>query len=660
MTETTINIDAGGTFTDGFFTVGETTETAKVPTTEHDLTVCFLECLEAGADALGTTAPDLLGDADMVRFSTTIGTNTLIEKSGPRLGVVVTAGHEADLYAPEGEPTVADSIVEPEMVAGVDEAVTEDGEVVRAPDPEAVVESVKRLQADGARLIAIALENAAANPANERAVKRAVDEAYPTHYLGAVPTLASFEVTARPEDYGRLNTVAADAYIHRAMKSSLYKAEDEVREREYDRPLFVGHSSGGVARVAKTVALNTYNSGPAAGVLGVAALSELYDADLVGADMGGTSIDISRVGAGGDVPRELSPEIDGLRTHVAAIDVHTAGAGGGSIASVDAGSGDAAGSVSVGPESAGANPGPACFGRGGTQPTVTDADVVLSRVNPDYFLGGEYDLDAERAADAIRSGIADPLGVSVEEAAQRVVDATEATIADAVRETVGVAEAMVSYGGAGPAHAAGVAERLGVDRVIVTPHSSVFSTFGESTMNVEHTYTRSLAAGDAADAFAAMREEARRDMRAEGFAPDDIDFSAELLVRAPDGTRRRALSSPLDEAGEKLDEAAREVLADVAPHQSTLRLHAVGPAPSPAFERHSPGDADPADARVDSRAVVWDGEAESTAIYRRQRLDPGAVVPGPAVVEAADTTIAVPPTRQFRINEYGHGVLESR
>lgn len=645
MTETTINIDAGGTFTDGFFTVGETTETAKVPTTEHDLTVCFMECIEEGAERLETTPAALLGDADMVRFSTTIGTNTLIEKSGPRLGLLVTAGHERDHYAADGEETVADSVLDAEMVEGIEEEVTESGEVVREPDPEAVVDAVKRLQEDGARLVVVALANAAANAANERAVKRAIDEAYPHHYLGAIPTLATFEVTARPDDYRRLNTVAANAYIHHVMKSSLYKAEDQVRERGYDRPLFVGHSSGGVARVAKTVALNTYNSGPAAGVLGAAALAERYDTDLVAADMGGTSIDISRVGADGEVPRELGPAIDGLPTHVPAIDVHTAGAGGGSIASLENGD------LSVGPESAGANPGPACFGRGGTEPTVTDADVVLGRVNPDYFLGGDYDLEADRAVDAVRERVADPLGVDVEEAARRIVARTEANIAAAVEDVVDGADAMVSYGGAGPVHAAGVADRLGIERVIVTPHSSVFSTFGESTMNVEHTYTRSLAAGDPEELLETMQEEAVRDMRAEGFDQEEIAFAADVLIDGPDGAERHAVEFPLD--------GDSPVLSDATPRRTTLRLNAVGAAPSPEFEVHSLADADPEAARVDAREIRWNGDVESTAIYRREELRPGNVVEGPAIVEAVDTTIAVPATHQLRINELNHGILES-
>jgi N-methylhydantoinase A/acetophenone carboxylase len=645
MTETTINIDAGGTFTDGFFTVEDTTVTAKVPTTEHDLTVCFMDCIEQGTEKLGTTPSELLGEADMVRFSTTSGTNTVIEKNGPRLGVIVTEGHADDLYATADHRTVADSILDAGMVAEIEERVSETGAVLSEPDPVEVSEAVKRLQADGARLIVIALENAAVNPANEQAVKAAIDDTYPGHYLGAVPTLASFEVTARPDDYRRLNTVAVNAYIHHSMKSSLYKAEDEVRDCGYDKPLFVGHSSGGVARVAKTVALNTYNSGPAAGVLGAAALADHYDDDLIAADMGGTSVDISMVEADGTVPRELDPSIDDLQTHVPAINVHTAGAGGGSVASVEDGE------ITVGPESAGANPGPACFGRGGTAATVTDADLVLGRINPDYFLGGDYELEPERAADVIREAVAAPLGIDVETAAYRVIEQTEANIASAIEKRVGSAEAMVSYGGAGPMHAGGVAEILGIDRVILTPHSSVFSTFGESTMNVEHTYTRSLAGGDAAELIETMREEAHRDMRAEGFVPDEITFNADMLVEGGE-TVLRELPRPFSGDLAQFPESTGT--------NTTLRLHAVGPAPSPEFSAASLGDDDPSDARVGTRDVVWDEGTEPTAIYRRERLDLGMVVPGPAVIEATDTTIVVPRTRELRVNKVGHGILDQQ
>lgn len=646
MTETTINIDAGGTFTDGFFVVDGATETAKVPTTEHDLTVCFVECIEAGAEKLDVTPTELLGSADMVRFSTTLGTNTLIEKTGPRLGLIVTAGNEQSLYASDGARTVTDSVLREEMVAGIEEEMSDSGQVIREPDPEEVSAAVKRLQEDGARLVVVALENAGVNAENERAVKRAIDDTYPEHYLGSVPTLATFEVTARPDDFQRLNTVVTNAYIHHAMKSSLYKAEDEVRERGYDRPLFVGHSSGGVARVAKTVALNTYNSGPAAGIIGGAALAEEYGSDFVTADMGGTSIDISKVHADGDVERKHTPDVDGLETYVPAIDVHTAGAGGGSIASV------AAGSVSVGPESAGANPGPACFGRGGTRPTVTDADVILGRINPDYFLGGDYELERERAVESVREHVADPLGIGIESASHRIAERTEANIAEAISDVVGGGDALISYGGAGPTHIAGVAEHLDVDRVVVTPHSSVFSTFGESITDVEHTYTRLLATGDVPSLIEEMQREAKRDMRAEGFSADDIGFSIDVLVDAPEATRRHALSYPLEDEH-------RDDLASLPPGETTLRLHAIGPAPSPSFESHPLGDEDPGSAHVETRDVVWEGTGEPTDVYRRERLEPGNVVPGPAIVEATDTTITVPPGWEFRINELGHGILES-
>ena len=643
--DVTINIDAGGTFTDGVFTRGETVATAKVPTTEHDLTVCFLECIESGAEKLGTTMPALLAETDVVRFSTTHGTNTVIEKTGPRLGLLVTAGHETDCYG-EGGPTVLGGFVEPAMVEGVEERVEPDGTVSEGPDPEAVTDAVKRLQENGARLVVVCLENAHANDANERRVKEIVAEEYPRHYLGALPTLASYEVTSRSDDFRRLNTVVIDAYVHRPMKAALYQAEDEVRDRGYERPLFVGHSNGGMARVAKTVAINTYNSGPAAGVLGVQSLSALYDEDVVAADMGGTSIDISVV-RDGEYTVQLDPSIDGLETAVPAIETYNLGAGGGSIASVEDGE------LSVGPRSAGANPGPACFGRGGHEATVTDADLVRGILNPEYFLGGSYDLSPERAASAVEERVAAPIGIDPPEAARRVAESVQGTIADGLRQWGGDVDAVVAFGGAGAVHAAGFASELAVDRVLVTPYSSVFSAFGESTMDVEHTYTAYLRTvePDAVDAaLAELAAEARRDMRSEGFDPDDIAVSADLLV----GSAGEYTVLPL--AYRPGDGVAD--LPDVDGAEACARLHARGEVPTPSFERSELADPDPSAARKDEREVYWSEAFEATPIYQRDDLLPGNAIEGSAVVEAVDTTVAVPPDTTFSIDEYGHGVIE--
>lgn len=641
--EVTINIDAGGTFTDGFFSLGERTETAKVPTTEHDLTVCFLDCIERGAEKLELDPGDLLERAGMVRFSTTVGTNTVLEKTGPKLGVLVTAGHKSDCYSGNGK-TITDGLVPPELVRGIDEETTTAGEVVAEPDPEEVTASVKQVQEGGARQIVIALANAHANPANERRVKEIIEAEYPTHYLGALPTTASFELTARPDDARRLNTAVIDAYIHRPMKSALYKAEDRIRADGHDRPLFVGHSSAGVARVAKSVAINTHNSGPAAGVVGAQSLADLYETDLVAADMGGTSIDISVV-RDGQAAVELTPTIDGLQTAVPAMETHNFGAGGGSIAR-------GADGLSVGPESAGANPGPACFGRGGGHATVTDADVVRGVINPEFFLGGRYPLAPERAQEAIEDHVAEPLGIDPAMAARRVAERVQANIADGIREVAPDVDKIVAFGGAGGVHAAGFAEALDVDRVVLTPYSSVFSAFGESLMDVRHTYIEYV--GDpTSEAIEAQLDEllaeAHRDLRAEGFAPEDIDITTDLLVPEGAGYRVETIEYAPD---------AGELEVSAVGHTACVRLHAWGPAPKPAFEAAELEGQDPSDAREDTRSVFWRDGYVDTPTYRHSALNPNNVVAGPAVIEAIDTTIAVQPGRRYRIDRYGHGFLE--
>ena len=291
----TVNIDVGGTFTDGFLAWGNRLASAKVPTTGHDLTVGFMECIESGAEKMEMGLSEFLSKASMVRFSTTMGTNAIIEKKGMQIGLLVTSGQEGELYSVEGEFKVSDYFVNPELIEGVEEEIDIEGKVIIKPKVEQTLKAVKKLQESGARMIVISLKNSYWNDANEREVKRLIQEEYPRHYLGSVPTLASFEVSSRPDDYRRLNTVVGNAYIHRPMKVSLYRAEDKIRSHTYNKPLFIGHSSGGVAAVAKTRAIDTLNSGPVAGVFGVKALSDEYQVDIIGADMGGTSLDLSVV-----------------------------------------------------------------------------------------------------------------------------------------------------------------------------------------------------------------------------------------------------------------------------------------------------------------------------------------------------------------------------
>ena len=370
----TIDIDTGGTFTDGFFVRGKDVETVKVPTTPHDLTICFLECIKAGAERFGVQVEDMLTETKVVRFSTTIGTNTLIERNGTKIGLLVSPGEDSLL-----EVTAEDSespLVYPEMVKTVKGEVAGDGAIRGELDRDETLAATQELLDRGARCLVVSLKNSAYNPAHERQVRAWIKEEYPRDYLGSVPVFLSSDITNLPGHQERTNTAVVNAYIHARLVKFLYKAGEDLRKLYYSRPLLIVHATGGVARVAKTKSINTYNSGPAAGLMGVAALGKMYGVNsLVSGDMGGTSFDIGVV-KNGQPNFTLRPVVEGLAFSTPMIAIRAIGAGGGSIATVKRGE------LQVGPQSAGALPGPACFSLGGTNATTTDADVVLGYIDP--------------------------------------------------------------------------------------------------------------------------------------------------------------------------------------------------------------------------------------------------------------------------------------
>jgi len=428
----TVDIDTGGTFTDGFFSHGDSFRMVKVETTPHDLTVCFLNCVEEGAKALGfPSLQEMLEEAKTVKFSTTIATNAMIQRSGPKLGLMVSRGHQDDLYAEGGEaPRLLRELLPPGLVVGIRGGLDAEGEVLE-PEVDEVREAVRTLLTRGARAIVVCLRGAFRHPWPEQRLKEIVTTDYPRHYLGAVPLFLSSEICGRDGDHVRLNTTVLNAYLRRELARYLYKAEDELRQGRLRRPLLVVHSTGGAARVAKTSALQTYNSGPAAGLLGARSVGRLYGMeDIVTADMGGTSTDIGII-AGGRCRWRTDPEVCGIPVGIPMIEILAIGGGGGSIARPGDG-----GDVEVGPESAGALPGPACYGLGGSEPTVTDADLVLGFINPERFLGGRRKLDRQRAAEAIEEKVAGPLGVSVAEAASMIRRKVDAMVAEAIEENL--------------------------------------------------------------------------------------------------------------------------------------------------------------------------------------------------------------------------------
>lgn len=677
----TIDIDTGGTFTDGFVRGDGRTVLVKVDTTPHDLTVCFLNCIEEAARSLGLpSAEHLLAQTSTLRLSTTIGTNALLQRSGPKLGLLVTRGAGENGYAPEGVANPAIGfLISQEMIATIDEELGESGASLRPPAGAEVLVAVKGLLDRGARRIVVSLARSPLNPAHEQACRELVLEDYPAHYLGTVPLLLSTEVSSQLDDRCRTNAALIDAYIHQAMAHYLYKADEDVRRRRYRWPLLVVHANGGARRVAKTKAIDTLDSGPAAGLLGAAHLARLYGLkDVLTVDVGGTSSDLGFIARGEPYFTDYK-EVHGVPVRERVIETESIGGGGSSIAWIDA----ATGALRVGPQSAGALPGPACYGLGGDRPTVTDAWVTLGYIDPEYFLGGRRRLDAARARAVIEKQIAGPLALSVEEAAEAIVREVTLRTAESVREFLAArgAEAegvtMFAFGGAGGLSCGGVARAAGIGKVYFFPFGAHFCAFGSSCADVVHTYSAAAdlqLAPDAADAVrgfdaavAALADDAYFDMLGEGFEREKVTLSLEVVAASPQATE--AVVVPWlqltlgGEAGVRalLEEYRRRAGLKRAPAAVAvreLRLRAAGPIADPQLPKDEPHGKDPAAARKGVRPVYWRGKLLEAPLYDQERLRCGNVVQGLALVESPHTTILVPPGYRYTVDEHLNAVME--
>ncbi len=646
-----IDIDIGGTFTDGFFSDGEQFRMCKVLTTPHDISECFMQCVRAGGEAFEVDLPDFLFRTEVARVSTTVGTNLLVQRAGPRVGLIVTEGAETSLYG-NGEASILNRYVDQNMVVGVPEAVDADGKVVLELDQDKLLSAVRYLVQNGARMVVVSFRNAWRNPANEQRARAIVKERYPVHYLRSVPLQLGIDVAHVSDDHARTNSALLNAYVHTEMARRLYRAEDLLREAGFVRPLLVVHANGGNARVAKTVALNTLHSGPAAAVRGAVAMAKLLGLDkVVTADMGGTSLDVAVI-RDGVIPMSEVSHVDGAAIAVPVIELDSVGAGGGSIASVSEGV------VRVGPESAGSVPGPVCYGKGGTEPTVTDANVILGYIDPDYFLGGKMRLDGKAARRAVERRLARVLKMDVEDAGREIRAVVNRNIAEEMRQRLGAEPthqySLFAFGGCGPLHACSVAEDVGFRSIVAFPFASVFSAFGSSTTDIRHTYSRTLGVKadgveEAASVLRTFRKQAVEDMIGEGFSADHVLMSPELRI-VKSGQIRVV---PLDVNGGE-EEIRREVGSGLI---DSVRLTAECPVPHWAPERRSDV-AIGSPAPKGSRMVCWDSGARvESPIYDALAFRPGHRVDGPTVVEAPDTTIVVNAGWELTVDVYGNFII---
>lgn len=664
-----LGIDIGGTFTDVVCAGPEGEISFKLPTTRSDPSRAIEQALALLRDRHGVPP------AEIARFAhgTTVATNAVIERKGAAVGLITTAGFRdtleigrqmrRQLYDLRLKPETPGWLAPGARRVEVSERIAADGSVVTPLDEASLTYAIATLKAAEVQAVAVCLLFSFVNPAHERRIAEALAEAMP-----GLPVSLSSEVDPVFREYERTVATAFDAYIKPVVDDYLGRMEQVLATTGVPSRLQVMQSRGGLAAasVARHRPVRLFLSGPAAGAIGAAAEGHRAGiADLISIDIGGTSSDIALV-KDGQVGVRNEVEIAGYAVRVPMLDVVTLGAGGGSIAWRDA-----AGGLRVGPRSAGAEPGPACYGKGGDEPTVTDASLVLGYVDPAYFAGGTVPLDPALARQAVEANIGRPMGLSAEAAAAGIHRIANARMVDGIR-LVSLNRGhdprdftLVALGGAGGLHATALAEELGIRRILVPRSPGVLSAAGLLAATIEHEvtgpYHRKLAEADMAEiraAFAAlhgqaaalMARESAAELAVERLTFADLAYAGQshyLEVRFdpdtadPFGHAYRAFEAEHERINGHATAAPAKIVNLRVVHRAALPDPFVPatPAPGPSLKA--------------TRPVWFGGAAVETAIHDRSRIAPGQRIAGPAVVEQADSTTLIPPGWQAEALPHG-------
>lgn len=633
-----ITVDNGGTFTDFWAFDERRSFRVKTRTTPHDLSECLFEGLRLLSEDIYRTADltQLLGETRNIRYSTTQGTNALVQRKGPRVGIVLADAGVAGTMRGDGETaSMLDALVG-ERIEVMDPAGLE----TSAPDDEAVadrvMQAVNRLTAQGANRIVVSLGSRAA----ERAFARHAGRRFPQHLLGTVPILMASDVTGDAEQARATWTAVLNAFLHPAMERFLYNTDNRLKTLKFHSPLLVFRNDGLAGRVAKTPAIKTYGSGPEGGVRGAEALARRYGFDhLVTLDVGGTTTDIGVV-EGGASPRHRFGRIEAVEVSIPMSQMRSVGVGGGSVIRM-AGDG-----IGVGPESVGAAPGPACFGFGGTAATITDVKLMKGAIDPGSYFGGLMELDAARARAAVEANIAVPMGIDAERAADAMEAAWVEAVARHLRATVRPDSVLGAFGGAGPFCICAIADAVGVKRVIVPAMAAVFSASGIGESDIGHRYEATVTAGDAAAHVEGLTRRARADMFAEGF---DLDACVrDWTLIGPDGTAHEF--TPADAAGRiaALGGDGAFLIGLTVSHPIGHNAQKAAAATGRGQEAKASG----------TRRVRFPGTGETDApVYLMEDLAPGMTGQGPAIVEDPYFTLPLPAGWRFAVTPQGDVLL---
>ncbi|HTZ76673.1 MAG TPA: hydantoinase/oxoprolinase family protein [Stellaceae bacterium] len=676
-----IGVDVGGTFTDVFFLdeASGRCVTAKVPSTRENQAQGFLEGIRRQVTKLDTVATVVHG--------TTVGTNALLERKGAPTGLITTAGFRDALEMRRRDrPTTwglwgqYEPVVPRDRRLEVDERTLADGSIRATVDPEAVKAAAKALLKLGAEAVGIVFINAYANPENERRALDALRAVWPNPYVNA-----SSEILPEIREFERTSTTALNAYLQPVVARYLESLERELQVGGFTGQVLIVQSNGGVMTVetAKRLPIRTALSGPAAGVIAGAHIAASAGfPNVITCDMGGTSFDVSLI-AGGTTLLAAETSIDfGLVVRTPMIEITTIGAGGGSIAWVDKG-----GLLQIGPESAGADPGPACYGLGNGRPTVTDAHVVLGRIDAERPIGGKLGrLDVAAARRAIETAVATPLGLDVMAAAEAIVRVANSRMAGAIR-LVSIERgynprdfAAMPFGGGGALHAGALIKEVGLGKALVPRFPGITSALGcviaDMRHDFVHTLNRLLDALDVGALDGEMRRlaaEGRGLLDRSGGAFSGRDVTVELdmsyvgqthtvvvplalaIGEGPTGISRAQIRDAFER---RYREVYGRLLEGIALRVLNLRLAVIGRRPKLDLMLLAPEAGKTLEgARLGVRSVYTDGRWVEAPIYARLDLPPGAVIPGPAVLEQPDTTIFIDPDLEGSVDRLGNVIL---
>jgi N-methylhydantoinase A len=675
-----IGVDTGGTFTD-IVMLDESDghlHRAKVPSVPASPDQAVLNGLAKIESDTGVKAESLSGFI----HGTTVATNTLLEGKGANTALLVTRGFRDVLHiVRQDRPSLyhfkvhrPPPLVRRRFRIEVSERLDGHGNVLEPLNEDEVRKVAAEIRRLGITSVAICFLHAYANPKHEHRAAEILRELVPD-----VEMSLSSDILPEIKEYERMSTTVVNAFVRPVVSRYLSRLEDGLRDSGVTCPVHVMQSNGGLMtfRTAQENCVHTILSGPAGGALSAARLAERAGLpNAITIDMGGTSADVA-VSLGGELNYTTETEISGHAIQVPAIEIHTVGAGGGSIAWIDRG-----GLLQVGPQSAGADPGPACYGRGGTEATVTDANLVLGRLDSRGLLGGGMAIDLEVSRKTVEERVSRPLGLSIEEAATGILRIVNATMVRGIRY-LSVEKghdprdfALIAFGGCGPLHVADLARELDIPHVLIPPAPGVNSAVGLLMADLRRDYVRTLLIdlhhledtdlSGVEEAFGEIEGHARHQMEEEGISPESAVYSRSVDLRyhgqgsslnipfSHNGTNPSgAFRTAVQEFHERYKEAYGYQRSDYPVQLVNVRVVAIGEIEKADFQKEPPDSKGDLSRALVERRPVWFEEPVDTPVYDRDRLRPGDRLSGPAIIEQLDSTTLVLPRDEAEVDSYG-------